>query len=1075
MSALARLNTKRALPCLNFASVRPYSAEDTSTQASPTITVVRTDLQDDVEGYDTVNSLSNALCRAWTTYTTIYLLDGTHLLSSVSLDQDSNEFTCQSEVSPLSRDSQYKTQYITLKTAFCSEIDIPGCADSSATVELTSDVVVLNTESNTSLYLSSVNFNGAYSLYTDDCNTEEYCTYCPYFKPQGKGYVESDKGELFSQDEVVYASNCQGFNNQSFISVKNGVLAIKAVQMNNFRQQFSNLISCESSFTIESTDFDNCQTFSSMIKGNCRSQGNDICSFSYATGSISRLNNGYEYRADAVQAGFLTLTSYKSVTLSSMTFSKNVIFTSSTSNANLIYITLPDVVSLIDLVFDTNIVIAGLISLDYSELTYDKFDIDSQGYSVQHTQTHVTMTGISITKTYCEVAIKVSYGSQSINASIGLSVNENYFESAALWVEKYDTVTSKDYTISTVTYLEGESKISALTKPYVVTVTGTFTQSISTNGMIYSSKVPTMIINSSSFIDVLNSDVFSVDDSSASYFFGDSDLYLKKTINKTQGSCGSFVSSTLGYALAITQSTWTNLYCNNGSPGINLTNISGSVTLTNLTFKNLSSGVKSVAAVKGNGNNGSVTITSNSFTNLTVTAISLITQGVLVVKQSTFENITTGDTVCINSSIGTSIQLSQLTFNSISSEYTVLVKVENTGDYMEYIASSLTFTNINSNSVCTCLLVSGSIINVNWSTITFDGVKGVQNSLIYFFTGTILTDTSTITGLTAKNIEETSAESITLYLEGGHLAISDSSFTSMKINIVFKSILSGTSKFSLVRCTISGITASSLLFLSESAVTSLVSTSSCNFANNAAKAINISIARWSDSSSTFKSNSKGGVFAISGNIELQGTKFLSNTSEDDGGAIQLAYKCTLKCTSCSFDANSAVSGGAVRIDQSSVLEISSSTFTNNKSSQGGSAIYMISSKKANTIDSSTFKANKTQTSGTILIIESYLTMTNTKLSENYVSQTGGGFQLNSATLTCTKCEFENMTAYYASFLHIMTKSTVKMTGSTFVKGSGYTNGGAVLVSDSDVEFDDCTGSNISTQARGGFLNMEGQR
>jgi hypothetical protein len=485
--------------------------------------------------------------------------------------------------------------------------------------------------------------------------------------------------------------------------------------------------------------------------------------------------------------------------------------------------------------------------------------------------------------------------------------------------------------------------------------------------------------------------------------------------------------------------------------------------------------VYNAAAIKATSGEGMLTISNCSFESLSVTAVSIESQESVSVSSSTFEGISSYETIGVRVSAKTSVALTSLMFKNIRAEDTEVLMISPSDEYLETTLTSLTFSNISSSSYCTGIRLDGAMLHLNWSGLQFEGLQQDNTSILNVVAGSVLSSNSEITGLTAKNFKEISKAAVQISMVSGTLTFSDCSFSASTARYVFKIELFNEAQISLRKVTFSGIKGTGIISLIESADGTMVSTNNCVIADNTARAVSINAARWTDTGSTIQNNSKGGVFANSGYINLTGTKFLSNKNPEDGGAVQLTYKCTFLCSSCTFTANSTSTGGAIRLDQGSVMTVTKSTFTSNSSTAGGSALYLISSNKANVMTECSITANNSQGAGTVTLIESTITISTTSFSKNVVAISGGGLQLNSATLNCTQCTFADQIAPYSSFGQISTNSIATFVSSTFDRGSSNRNGGAFVLADSTGTFDGCSGSSLTAQLQGGFVYMSGQR
>ena len=190
--------------------------------------------------------------------------------------------------------------------------------------------------------------------------------------------------------------------------------------------------------------------------------------------------------------------------------------------------------------------------------------------------------------------------------------------------------------------------------------------------------------------------------------------------------------------------------------------------------------------------------------------------------------------------------------------------------------------------------------------------------------------------------------------------------------------------------------------------------------------------------STLSANSVGGV---GGGIENSGTltvtnSTLSGNSADRGGAIDNIVLGTVTVTNSTLSGNSASNGGG--IDNLGNLAVTGSTLNGNSASNDGGGI--SSSIGAQpfrvTVTNSLLTANTAVNGGGVLN-EGTLTLTDSTLSGNSASSSGGGIYDYSGALTLTYCTLsDNSASSSGGGFFLRTQGRVAVTTSLFANPVG---------------------------------------
>ena len=136
--------------------------------------------------------------------------------------------------------------------------------------------------------------------------------------------------------------------------------------------------------------------------------------------------------------------------------------------------------------------------------------------------------------------------------------------------------------------------------------------------------------------------------------------------------------------------------------------------------------------------------------------------------------------------------------------------------------------------------------------------------------------------------------------------------------------------------------------------------------------------------------------------------FISNTSEQDGGAIRV-YRCEAQLANCHFESNYAIDdGGAVSSFEAHPI-FQKSTFIANTSLSNGGAVYDI--RGNSTFSKCIFERNAGGYGGAAHIRESSTaSFTGCLFEDNTATERGGGVRNHTCSSHFTGCTFENNTS-----------------------------------------------------------------
>ena len=268
-----------------------------------------------------------------------------------------------------------------------------------------------------------------------------------------------------------------------------------------------------------------------------------------------------------------------------------------------------------------------------------------------------------------------------------------------------------------------------------------------------------------------------------------------------------------------------------------------------------------------------------------------------------------------------------------------------------------------------------------------------------------------------------------------------------------------------------------------------------------------------DFGSTFVSNKadlNGGSICINdGDITLQGSKFMGNSAENFGGALNLkgiAHWAMIE--SSIFNSNSAMNGAVISMhtEDNNYLNMSDNMFSSNYATDTGGALYVAKGNNL-TSDGDIFLENSADRDGGVFYLsgQNILMIQNGNFSSNKAGGDGGAlFSLMKTQLKITgdECSFignqaqnggviradystvelntqnlfmiDNTANDSGGALHLY-RSTLTSSSSTFLATeNGARNGGAVYATDSDLQISSLIEirNNLASESGGGLYLMK---
>jgi predicted outer membrane repeat protein len=175
------------------------------------------------------------------------------------------------------------------------------------------------------------------------------CLYCPFLQQSESGEWLNDREEVVDAELYANQTYCDEYHTMVFIETT-ASLWLQNVTFEGFRQQLKALITTEcGDLIMQNVSFIGClssynSVFSGLIQHFCpaSNQPYNCGQILYTGGTISLLNNGYEYQPSIAQAGFLSSQGILLLALSDLQFLSNVVMVGQDTGLDSALLTLTD-------------------------------------------------------------------------------------------------------------------------------------------------------------------------------------------------------------------------------------------------------------------------------------------------------------------------------------------------------------------------------------------------------------------------------------------------------------------------------------------------------------------------------------------------------------------------------------------------------------------------------------------------------------------------------------------------------------------------------------------------------------
>ncbi len=217
-------------------------------------------------------------------------------------------------------------------------------------------------------------------------------------------------------------------------------------------------------------------------------------------------------------------------------------------------------------------------------------------------------------------------------------------------------------------------------------------------------------------------------------------------------------------------------------------------------------------------------------------------------------------------------------------------------------------------------------------------------------------------------------------------------------------------------------------------------------------------------------NAGGGICIKEGTAELNRCTFESNSADENGGALYVDTAASATLTDCRIEGSNGYDGGGIY--NLGKLTVKDTVITDNIANGGGAGIW---SKGDASIEKTEITNNKNAVNGGGIINHKNMTISECNISENNVSSCGGGIYIDATGKTEIKksCLFGGNTASNGAGIYLH-KGELTVSESTLENNVVTEAGGGLWANEyTTATLTDCAIQNNTCKTNGGGINSHG--
>lgn len=947
----------------------------------------------------------------------------------------------------------------------CSTSRHPDCATSKASLNISNKDFTLTVDN--LLELRDLTLSG--KIYLKDGCTEETCAYCPTLVQSGSDWL-NDRGIVIDIDSYAESTACRYYREKLFLTLRaSGTLKLTSVVVRDFRQQYKSVIeSLGGTLIFTDTDFINMQASprdsDNAIISQRACESTFYCgSFEYTRGTITQLNNGYEWKDNssstrALTTGFLYANSLTLVKLTGVTVTYNYIYSATATNPVGTVFRLNDALQLLIDSCEFSYNIASTSASFALTLSREWPIISSDGISLYHSLTHVELKNTLITRNTA-----LNQGIFYINAVV---------ETPNVIIENCTFLTNLSLTSGPINIGSNTNALYRAQDTIVggVKVPASRVEIKSTRiednvgmpiGLLSITNVPNLSLTD---VDIVGNGspygrTFKIKSYTIEAFKNNPDIYFSLDIpNLSSTPCANLGAIGGSENVSVTRVSYSYNSCLTASSSLFIRTTT-TLHLTDFTilsnYQDLGSngrafviGASTTVALRlkviGNIN--------SKFTRGTIEfgAKNSNTEATVYVKDSLIDSNYAEATgvVYLNSVKSAIFDSCTFTKNTSNDQGGVIYAKPNLNYNLDVTLLSCKFTG-NKTKDTGSLFVEKADVVVTYviDSCEFTGNQASEGVALYL-EATISSNSKMVNSVVQRNVSGNSA-TVFLKTSGGNFAIKNCKFiqnVSPLTAVIDATYTSGWLEVS--DSSFEGNSGSNVFSIQQSISTQQKLVLLRNrFTANTGISLATQTCDVTDLDSTYTDNYNSAVeLSNSSTGTFTNIKFNRNVGAEIGGAIFISVNSNLICKACEFlDNSSTDKAGAVYVERGSTFWAENSTFKGNKSNLA-SVMYLMNTKLlVSKLLGCTVTDNSSVSYGSIYLSESTLTFEASKMYGNI--EVGGlspGFNLFKSTLNVIKSELSDQSSYKGSLIYSSFFSTVTIRDTSLLRGNATSTGGALF-------------------------------
>jgi hypothetical protein len=970
------------------------------------------------------------------------------------------------EVRTINYPSSAKTLKIT--TNLCSlNLNTP-CLTNKATIRLMKSYAEQFSVGSSKLVIENVDFDGYYSI-NNSC-AEDSCSYNPYYLQIGSVYID-DRDNRYTTWSGGYGWRASSESRLIEAGCNSSLILIN-VGFYNLRVNQKGILTTKGRLHMTGVTFSNVNThweWKFIIDQRCNGCEKQ-CDFKYVGGSVELLNNGFEYRDNLSQQGFICLENSESVLIKDIEIESNMVI-----GKDMIFLEdIKGLTTIENCTFKSNVLTAYVINIDDRNLVLNSQTADNKDRILDETaQVHITIKNCVFSDTSSLALIRVLIGTQMRNVLLeGLVIEHS--------VAKESLIQITHPTVPTVIDFEGGYEIKTLEG----TQGGTGVKLLARN-----SRLSAITINNSNWgqyafelVNLVNLTIDKVHISQSGSFEGDINLFAAKALiddpkvylsrpvdyGYNSAPCLAGISVQGTYGLSVSRIELTDMKCQ-GCAGLAANQIFKNVVVKDFKAVRVESSSSQAALISLTEIEGTVTISGvnvDTVTNLSGSGVVYSRLTTLTLTDSTFKNVIASQSPGLYLNTMKSITLSNVVFQSLQSISGLGAGIQASFDSRDGVLFNLKSSKF---ADCRASASKGGGVALTTSKIplefSLDDCEFSSNyassggSSLYIETTVVFTTNSKITN--SKFFKNTDDNQGTLSINlSSQLSIEGCQFydNSSKEDVLFVALPKSDSALSLSKSKFYSNSSKTALKVRGSNQESRLMLKSCQiYKNSAVSTVRLEMCTVNGNALSFSENTGPWTMLVT-NSTLFNSSFTQNIGTQQAGAVELFDSSSFNCTKCTFKDNSAVTAGALRVDSSSMISLLDCSISGNTAFESGSALYLINSRVANLIENSSITYNTAKGSSTIVLIESQLTLKTCTFSDNAAP----GIRAQKSSLFIENSHLARQKSTDAGFFDLQASSTALFTRTSFKDSKSDTGGGVGKVQSSSATFVGCSFDSIDS-------------